>query len=177
MCRSSHSKITPRSALFRDIWAAGLSVWAAIVEIFLFSYEYLVTLVAWGYGGFPHLQRAEAMADTGYSCRGFHSQTVYFILFVISGWMCSTLQVAAVYSLFLSKNWLGWTLRAAIYKLGCVLSKPLCKLSRASMSTGRFTLQGVQKFMEKPETCWRTCEVVGGGWKPLVSDHSLNHRW
>lgn len=46
MCRSSHSKITPRSALFRDVWAAGPGAQAAVVEIFLFSYKYLVILVA-----------------------------------------------------------------------------------------------------------------------------------
>lgn len=77
--------------------------------------------------------------------------------------MVLTQQIAAVYSLFLSKNWLGWTLWATIYKLGCVLSKQgsLCKLSSDSISMDRFTLQGVQKFMDKSETGWTTHEAEG----------------
>lgn len=118
MSRSSHSKITPRREFFRGIWAGRLSAQVVIGGIFLFSYEYLVTLVAWGCRGFPIFKGLNLWLTFGGSCCGFHSWKRCSSFFIVSGQKCSTPQRAAACSLFLRKNWLGWTLRATIPNVG-----------------------------------------------------------
>lgn len=62
VCRSCHSKITAKSALFRDVWIGGTCL--SYHKRDFSSYEYLMTLVVRGCRGFPAPQRAEVKTDS-----------------------------------------------------------------------------------------------------------------